>query len=52
MIAVERTANIHARADPVVKEQAEEILDQLGIPHIKRNRYVSALDCYAERYSF
>ena len=27
-----RTANIYTRVDPVVKEQAEEILDQLGIP--------------------
>ena len=52
VIVVARTANIYTRVDPVVKEQAEEILDQLGIPHIKRNRYVSALGCYAERYSF
>ena len=27
-----RTANIYTRVDPVVKEQAEQILDQLGIP--------------------
>lgn len=27
-----RTANIYTRVDPVVKEQAEEILDRLGIP--------------------
>ncbi len=27
-----RTANIYTRVDPVVKEQAEEILNQLGIP--------------------
>ena len=27
-----RTANIYTRVDPVVKEQAEKILDQLGIP--------------------
>ena len=27
-----RTANIYTRVDPVVKERAEEILDQLGIP--------------------
>ncbi len=27
-----RTANIYTRVDPAVKEQAERILDQLGIP--------------------
>ena len=27
-----RTANIYTRVDPVVKEQAEQILDKLGIP--------------------
>ncbi len=27
-----RTANIYTRVDPVVKENAEKILDQLGIP--------------------
>ena len=27
-----RTANIYTRVDPVVKEQAEQILEQLGIP--------------------
>ena len=27
-----RTANIYTRVDPVIKEQAEEILNQLGIP--------------------
>ena len=32
VIVVARTANIYTRVDPVVKEQAEEILDQLGIP--------------------
>lgn len=32
VIVMARTANIYTRVDPVVKEQAEEILDQLGIP--------------------
>ncbi len=32
VIAVARTANIYTRVDPVVKEKAEEILNQLGIP--------------------
>ena len=27
-----RTANIYTRVDPIVKEQAEQILEQLGIP--------------------
>lgn len=27
-----RTANIYTRVDPVVKDQAERILEQLGIP--------------------
>jgi len=27
-----RTANIYTRVDPIVKEQAEEILEELGIP--------------------
>ena len=27
-----RTANIFARVEPGIKEQAEEVLDQLGIP--------------------
>lgn len=27
-----RTANIYTRVDPAVKEQAEQILEQLGIP--------------------
>ena len=27
-----KTANIYTRVDPVVKEQAEQILDKLGIP--------------------
>ena len=27
-----RTANVYTRVDPDVKEQAEQILDQLGIP--------------------
>ncbi len=27
-----RTANIFARVEPEVKEQAEQVLDQLGIP--------------------
>ena len=27
-----KTANIYTRVDPAVKEQAERILDQLGIP--------------------
>ena len=27
-----RTANIYTRVDPTVKEQAEQILEQLGIP--------------------
>lgn len=27
-----RTANIYTRVDPVVKDQAEQILEQLGIP--------------------
>ena len=27
-----RTANVFARVEPEVKEQAEEILDRLGIP--------------------
>ena len=31
-----RTANVMARVEPDVKEQAEGILDQLGIPEIGR----------------
>lgn len=27
-----KTANIYTRVDPVIKDQAEQILDQLGIP--------------------
>ena len=27
-----RTSNIFARVEPGIKEQAEEVLDQLGIP--------------------
>lgn len=27
-----RTANIYTRVDPIVKQQAEDILEQLGIP--------------------
>ena len=27
-----RTANVYTRVDPVTKEQAEDILNQLGIP--------------------
>ena len=27
-----RTSNVFARVEPEIKEQAEEILDQLGIP--------------------
>lgn len=27
-----RTSNIFARVEPIIKEQAEEVLDQLGIP--------------------
>ena len=27
-----RTANVFARVEPEIKEQAESILDQLGIP--------------------
>ena len=32
VVAMARTANIYTRVDPTVKEQAEQILDQLGIP--------------------
>jgi addiction module RelB/DinJ family antitoxin len=32
VIAVKRTSNVFARVEPEVKEQAEQILNQLGIP--------------------
>ena len=32
MINVQRTANVFARVEPEIKEQAERILSQLGIP--------------------
>ena len=31
-ISMARTANIFARVEPEVKEQAEQVLDRLGIP--------------------
>ena len=31
-ISMARTANVFARVEPEVKEQAEQVLDQLGIP--------------------
>jgi len=32
MILMARTSNIFARVEPEVKEQAEQVLEQLGIP--------------------
>ena len=32
VISMARTANIFARVEPEVKEQAEQVLDRLGIP--------------------
>ena len=31
-ISMARTANVFARVEPEVKEQAEQVLDRLGIP--------------------
>ena len=47
-----RTANVFARVEPEVKEQAEQVLDRLGIPMSKCSRNVSETDCTPERNSF
>ena len=38
-----RTANVFARVEPEVKEQAEQVLDRLGIPMSNATTLVS--DC-------
>lgn len=30
-----RTSNVFARVEPEIKEQAEQVLDQLGIPYVQ-----------------
>ena len=40
-----RTANVFARVEPEVKEQAEQVLDRLGIPNVQCSRNVSETDC-------
>ena len=47
-----RTANVFARVEPEVKEQAEQVLDRLGIPMSNADRNVSETDCITERDSF
>ena len=32
MIAMQRTSSVFARVEPEIKEQAEQVLSQLGIP--------------------
>ena len=54
-ISMARTANIFARVEPEVKEQAEQVLDRLGIPMsnaVGSSRNVSETDCTPERNSF
>lgn len=42
-----RTSNVFARVEPEIKEQAEQVLDQLGIPDVKRHRDVLTASGFA-----
>ena len=46
-----RTANVFARVEPEVKEQAEQVLDRLGIP-MSNAVGMFLTDCTPERNSF
>ena len=61
-----RTANVFARVEPEVKEQAEQVLDRLGIPmsnavgmflrqiypHRPENREDNTSRCRTDRYVY